>query len=180
MAKQKGTNIVALRELFKEQGVDLEKDFLKQLSTECQRLYKMALATTMTDVKIQTAIYVAAAQTLYPHSVDPLYELGLELANRSFKGIYRLFIRIPTPSFVINKAAAIWSTYYDTGVTGLEHVTKNSGDFLLKDIPELPKEALHYIGGHAVKLLQLAGAQNVRLDIHDQNENCWRLKLHWD
>jgi hypothetical protein len=39
---------------------------------------------------------------------------------------------------------------------------------------------LHYIAGHAVKLLQLAGARNVAVDIDSSQSTCWRWKLNWE
>ncbi len=180
MAKQKGTNIVALRKLFREKGEAMEKQFLECLTPEQERLYRTAIATTMTPVEKQTELYVMAAQTLYARQADPLYELGLELANRSYTGIYRLFLKIPKPSYVISKAAAIWGTYYDQGHGDLENIKKNGVDFILKDIPDLPQPALHYIAGHAVKLLQLAGARNVAVDIDSSQSTCWRWKLNWE
>ncbi len=179
MAKQKGTNIVTLRKLFQEKGETWEQPFLSKLTPELERIYKTAFATTMTPVEKQTQLYVAAAETLFPRDADPLYQLGLELANRSYTGIYRLFLKIPTPSYVISKAAAIWGTYYDQGSGALENIKKNGVDFILKDIPELPLPALHYIAGHAVQLLQMAGAKNVTVEIDSSQSNCWRWKLAW-
>lgn len=180
MAKQKGTNIVALRKLFRDKDPVIEKEFLEQLSPELQRIYKNAVATTMTDVEKQTEIYQAAALILFPIDSNPLYRLGLEIADRSYRGIYKLFLRIPTPSFIITKAAMIWGTYYDKGKGSVEHITKNSGHFVLRDIPELPNPALAYIAGHSVKLLELAGAKNVQLEIDDHDSNCWRFIITWN
>lgn len=180
MAKQKGTNIVSLRKLFREKGIEDEKHLLAKLNPELTRIYQTAMATTMTDVEKQTQVYEVAAQVLFPQKNNKMHELGLLLADRSYNGIYRLFLRIPKPSFVISKAAQIYATYYDKGAGGVEGLTDHNVDFILKDIPELPKPAVEYIGGHAVKLLELAGAKNVQLRVDASNSSCWRWILKWD
>jgi len=179
MANVKGTNLCQLRKLLQEKGAQIEQQVLARLSPENQELYHSVLATSMSPADKQVQIYEAAANVLFSDDPMPLRRLGKELSSRSYQGVYKLFLRIPTTTFIISKAAQIWNTFFDVGTMSIENVGKNQADLVLRDFPDVPKGLLEYTCGHTECLLTSAGAKKIRITLIDKDPNAWRWEIFW-
>ncbi len=180
MPNTKGTDVLALRKMLQERGPQAEQEFLQRLNPELQNLYRSIMATTWSPVEQQTALYEAAAEVLFPGEAEPLRQLGRALAKRSFTGIYRIFLRLPTMQFIMNRTAEVWLTYYNAGEAVVENFVDRHGDFVVRRFPELPRKMREVICGHLSVILELTGAKNVRVTIVDRDPQAWRWQLTWD
>ncbi len=139
MANTKGTDVVALRKIFRERGEDEEKIFLVALDAELTEFYLNIIHTTMTPVGKQTALYVKAAETLFPGDAGKMHKLGRAMADKSYSSVYKFFLKIPSVQIVVGMAAKVWGTYFDTG----KALTEKAGDreifFIVKNYPDCPR-----------------------------------------
>ncbi len=179
MPNTKGTDVVALRKIFRERGGDVEKSFLDRLPEELQRMYKEIVHTTWSPVEKQAELYAHAAEALFPGNPDGLRLLGQEMARRSYSGVYRIFLRLPTVDFIINRVAQVWGTYYDQGEACIEDFQGQGGVFVVRNFPELPRKMREVICGHLTVILEATGAHQISVTLQDQDPKAWRWRISW-
>jgi hypothetical protein len=175
----KGTDVVSLKKLFREMGRDQEKRFLERLSPEMQELYHSIVHTSWTPISKQTEIYEAAALMLFPGHPQYLMELGKCMSRRSYSTVYKIFLRIPTMEFVVNRAASLWRFYHDQGDALIIDFKENSATFVVRNYPDLSRKMREIIAGHIAVLLELTGGKNIYIDVLDTNPEAWKWELSW-
>jgi hypothetical protein len=102
------------------------------------------------------------------------------MAELSYSGIYKIFLRIPTIEFIFKRAARIWKTYFEKGDASIETVSAKCVDLVVANFPELPKPMRELANGHYLVLLQATGAKHIRIEMLDQDPNAWRWRVSWD
>lgn len=180
MSRTKGTDVVALREVFKLQGAAVENAFLAKLPDRLRDLYRQIVATSWSEVADQMAIYQAAAEILFPGETNRMVRLGMLLAERSFTGIYKVFLRIPTIEFILGRAARIWNSYYDKGDATVVKVSAKCAELIVQNFPDLPRPMREVANGHYEVLLKMTGARNVRISLNEDDPSTWRWRISWD
>lgn len=177
MSKTKGTDVAALRRLIQEKGPGSEAAFVASLTPELAGLYRDILPFTWTPVEKQTELYAAAAAALFPGHPEPMRELGRAMAQQTFSGIYKIFLRIPSMSFILSRVAQMWQTYYDTGEACVEDFTGKSGALVVRNFPDLPRRMREVVCGHLQVLVEATGAKHVRVVLNDRDPNAWRWEV---
>ncbi len=180
MYRTKGTDVVALRQIFKERGGEAERAFLAKLAPAQAELYQRSLAFIWNDVDQQTAVYHAAAEVLYPGEAEGLKRLGWEMARRSYRGVYRVLLRLPSTQFVMSQAAKLWSTYFERGRAAVEDAGRGRATFVLYDYPELPADMRQIVRGNITAAAETTGARNVRVLHVDSDPRSWKWVIQWD
>jgi Protein of unknown function (DUF2378) len=175
MPKTKGTDIGGLKKVLQDRG--MEASFLSKLTPELAKLYRDILPFSWTPVERQTEIYVAAAATLFPEKSEPMRELGRALAQHTYSGIYKIFLRIPSTEFVMSRTAQLWQTYYDSGEAVVENFTGHHGTLVVRKFPELPRKMREVICGHLEVLVEATGSKRVTVQLQDQDPNAWRWEI---
>lgn len=98
-----------------------------------------------------------------------VWELGRYSAEESLQGIYKVFLSIASPEFIVSSAATIWKQYYDTASLKVvkegvaderKHVRMTVLGFQQED------DAIWLsIGGWVERTLQLSGGKKVKVDL---------------
>ena len=180
MAKTKGTDVAALRHLLEEAGPDKLKAFFERLDAEARECFHRITPSSWTPVEEQLAFYEHAAAVLFPGHPEPLRQLGRAMAEKTFRGIYKIFLRLPTVTFIMSRAAQVWRSYYDQGEAEVEQTGEGEGIFRVRGFPGLPRRMREVICGHMSVLLEATGAKNVRMQIEDGDPNAWRWVIRWE
>ena len=176
--RTKGTDIVALRKIFKARGD--AADFEASLPPDLRRLYRESLAFHWNPVTDQTALYRAASEVLYPGDPDGLMRLGRDMALHSYSTVYKILLRLPTTQFVIAQAAKLWSAYFDRGRAAVEEVSPKGAVFVLRDYPELPADMRQIVRGNITAAAETTGVKGVRVRHEDADARAWRWVIAWE
>jgi Protein of unknown function (DUF2378) len=179
MYKTKGTDLVALRQIFKELGPEKEQAFRARLSAERVDLYQRSLAFIWNDVDEQVAVYEAAAAVIHPDDPEGLKQLGWEMARRSYSGVYKILLRLPSTQFVMNQAAKLWNTYFERGRATVEDAGPHRAVFVLRDYPELAAAMRQIVRGNITAAAETTGAKAVRVDHLDADPQAWKWVVTW-
>lgn len=177
MPKAKAGDIVTLRTLL--HGHRTEEPFLAALSPEAQRVYRTSTASSWVDLPVAFEIYARAAERLYPTEHEPMRRLGREIGRIQMTGIYKVFLRIATPEFLVSRVSHLWRTFYDHGQATVEAFTRDSGVLVVGGFPELVHTQREYIAGYLIILLELTGAHGVRVTLMENDPQAWRWLLAW-
>lgn len=180
MPRIKGTDVASLRTFVREKGPQAEQRFLAGVSERLRRLYLDTTPVTWNPVEAQAELYELCAAFLFPGQPAPVVELHRVLARMSYSGIYKVFFRIPTVEFLAERAASVWSKYYDTGEATIENATRTSLDFVVRQFPALPRALREATTGHLLTMLEMTGARDPKVDSPAQEPEGWAWRLTWN
>jgi hypothetical protein len=88
---------------------------------------------------------------------------GREAATDAVKGIYRFFALVLTPSALLGKGSAMWSTLYSRGQLKVDNQTENSARLRLLDYPA-ERVNCERITGWIERMAEMTGAKDVRIE----------------
>ncbi len=179
MALVKATDYGAVRKLAVKRGKDFEESFVAALSPEHAKAYRQVMVFDWLAVEEHARFLTEAASLLYPNHPLQLLQLGRDMAELTFSGVYRVFLRIPTIPFLISRAATMYKTFYDTGEATAECLQPGRADLEVRGFPEKPQALRITTTGHVQVLLERTGTKGVRVTHRDGDPQCWRWSAHW-
>ncbi len=179
MPKTKNTDLHSLRKIFQERGPEQEELFLALLTPELLKQYRTTIPADWTPIENQTALYDAAGKVLFPGDPQAARRLGHLMASRSYSGIYKFFLQIPTVQFLIKQAAKIWRTFYDTGEAFVENAEEGYCELKVRDFPELTPTLREVAAGHLTALLEMVHKKIEGITLDETNPKCWVWFIRW-
>jgi hypothetical protein len=114
---------------------------------------------------------------------DAALALGRYSAEIALKGIYKIFVRVSSPHFVLSRASSIFSAYYKpSDIKVIESKDKRCviqlGQFKLSE-----KLIMHRIAGWVEKTLEITLKTALRVDVQNDvnnNELITKITAEWD
>jgi predicted hydrocarbon binding protein len=89
--------------------------------------------------------------------------LGAHAAEVNLPTIYKLFYKVGSPEYILNKAATLWSVHHDTGSAKLVRLEPNHVEYQIHGF-ERPHRALCLsLQGFIEKSLELTGVDDVQV-----------------
>jgi len=188
MPNIKGTGIKILRKIFADRDKQIEQQFISQLNNEAKQKWEaQTLAVSWIPANIVFnekglgSMCYEAAKVLFPGEFNHgMRELGKIMAKDGLPMFYQIFIRIPSPQFVIKRAANVWRFIYDTGKTSVENAGKNQVDFVLIDYPSYPPYMREYMVGYLLGIGDMVGVRNMTVHKVEDNPHAWRWSMKWE
>lgn len=164
----KGTAVVAIRDFVREKYPGKFKLWFDLLPEES----KVIFASPVDFTKWYSLEYAAATPTRAIAKIffnndmkKGAWESGRYSAEVALKGIYKIFVRVSSPSYLIARASRVFSTYYKP----CEMKTiKNDGNNLVLQISEMPniEKVIEYrIAGWIEKALEISGSKDIKVEI---------------
>ncbi len=115
MHKVKASDLISLRKSLTDKQPAMFAQARERMSPELRAVLDTATASSWLPDPQICAIYEQFCKGLFPRTLSPYVALGRHMALMSYKGVYRIFLAIPSTSFVIGKAASVWASYHSTG-----------------------------------------------------------------
>jgi hypothetical protein len=178
MHRVKATDILALRAIFAERPPEELRALYDALDDDTRRLYEEAVPVAWCDGSELARLHTAAAAILFPMRRSALADLGEAMALRSYSTVYKLVLAIPSFSFVVRRAGALWSAYHEAGVATMEDRMHRSMTLVVRDAPELPLALTEVISGSIRALGQITRTKDVRVQAGG-NRDAWRWFIRW-
>jgi hypothetical protein len=92
-------------------------------------------------------------------------EIGIYSAEVALTGIYKVFVKIATPQFVLNRASQIFATYYDPSDIKIIESTANKAVLELSRFERKDELIMYRISGWVEKTLALTMKNPIKMDI---------------
>ena len=86
-------------------------------------------------------------------------ELGRYGAEANLKTIYRLFYKLGSVKWIIERAAAVWRTYYDSGYMVVKHGAGNTVDLVITEFATPHRSHCLSVLGWAEKSVEMSGGK---------------------
>ncbi|MBS4013590.1 MAG: hypothetical protein KGZ97_07500 [Bacteroidetes bacterium] len=110
-------------------------------------------------------------------------ELGRFSAEVALKGIYKLFVRVSSPHFVLSRASSVFGTYYNpSDITILEKRDKKA-IMQFSGFDEKDKLIIHRISGWIEKTLEITLKSPLRIEVKSNviGSKCtFTIATEWD
>lgn len=167
MVKVKGSAIKAtLAFLEKHAGEAKTAEILARLDPgDRQMLEETMLVGNWYDLKPLLHLMAASEGAVeVPQGRTVAWEIGRFSADFGLKTIYRLFIKLADPGFVVRKATQLFSTNYDSGSMDLVKAEPHEAVMRLTGFEEPDARFCQRLLGFMQRSLELSGAKNVRMD----------------
>jgi len=104
-------------------------------------------------------------------------------AEQGLKGIYKVFIMVSTPKFILKRAPRIITTFYDPSELKILESTNNSIYVQCKTLPVKSAIIEHRIAGWIERAGEICGCQNMKVEIKKSmalNDSELGISASWD
>ncbi|HBH22064.1 MAG TPA: hypothetical protein DDY13_01440 [Cytophagales bacterium] len=184
--KAKGTVISSIHNFVKENFNGQYDQFKNALSQESKAIYNNAiLATDWYDIHSGVIEPTKLIGKLYYNGdvKKAAWESGYYSAQSNLTGIYKVFVMVSTPQFMMARASKILKSFYDPTLI----VVFDKGDkFMELHITEFgyPNEVLEWrIQGWMQKALEICGCKNLDIKITKsmaRKDAITAFKINWE
>ncbi len=163
----KGTAVKPTIEFIKDKFPDRYYEWLEKLPKESADIIKNPITasawypineSTITPTRI-------LAELFYNNSYDAAREVGRYSATKSLSGVYKVFIRIATPNFLISRTANVFGSYYKPSKIKFEVLNDNSATLIIYKFDEVDELMLHRIAGWIERAFELTSRKNVNAEV---------------
>jgi hypothetical protein len=154
-----------VREKFGQEGFDR---WLTAISTEAYMVYSQPIdANDWFPLKTMLVDPMAnIAQLFYEWDLKKAaWELGRFSADFGLKGPYRLFIKIGSPTFFVQKSSEFMAAYYRPCTIETIEFRDGFGVVHISKFAEMEKTIEYRIGGWMERALEINGCKDVKVEI---------------
>jgi len=169
----KGTAVKATPDFVKAKFGDKYNDWLKSLPETSRTLIVQPIYATTWYSLIDSVI--VPTQKVAELFFDGNYtkaanEIGRYSAEVALKGIYKIFVRVSSPHFVLSRASSIFATYYQPAdIKVIESAEKKAVIQLSKFHPN-DKLIMNRIAGWIEKTLEITLKSALKVDVENHIE----------
>lgn len=163
----KGSSVISTREFVKEKfGEDGLKKWMEAMPEESRKIYGAAIiSTSWYPLKYGlTEPTKKICGLFYGGDMRGAWEAGRHSADKGLKGIYRFFVSVASPQFIIKKASTILPTYYKPSRMSAAETGPNEARVEILEFSEISGEVEHRAGGWMEKALEICGCRNVKVE----------------
>jgi hypothetical protein len=179
MHKVKASDLVTLRRSLAESRPDVLAEVRERMPEPLRATLDATVASAWLPDPQICELYGYFARALHPGAVHPFIQLGREMALMSYRGVYRVFLSIPSTSFVMSRAAAVWASYHSTGKATIEDAQDRAAVLVVRDADPIEKAMIDVISGHILALAELTGAKDPRVVSSGDARAGYRWAIRW-
>jgi len=162
MSHVKGTGVGAVYEfLTAKAGKDGLEQLRAALSPEDQQLFdRPILPISWVDFGYYMRMIVTADKLLGQGDFKLVEEAARFNMNKNFKGSYRMFISLVSPTVVFKVAGLVWRQWFDQGEVATEWVGERHGLVKLTHFPDMPVHHEHNLTPSIDEIIRISGGKN--------------------
>ncbi len=164
----KGTAVVVLPQFIRTKfGENSFNQWLAALSPLAREVYSKPILTNnwfpLKEILVEPTQKIC--DVFYGGKMEGACECGRFSADYALKGIYRVFLKIGSPEFVINRASLVLPTYYRPSKIIVPSHEKGHALFRIVEFPDMNKVIEHRIIGWMEQALTICGCKNPKVKI---------------
>lgn len=175
----KASDLVSLRKGLADEEPEKLEAIRARMPSDLRAVLDATVASSWLPDPQICAIYEHFCAVLFPGALSPFVKLGRRMALGSYRGVYRVFLSIPSTTFVIGKAASVWASYHSTGKATMEDVTARSAVLVVRGADPIRKEMVDIVSGHVLALAELTGAKDAMVATNAEDPAALRWSIRW-
>lgn len=159
----KGAVIQPIVRFVKERYSAYYEAWLGQLSDETRTVMEQGIVTSWYPIG---RAMIEPTEVLCDLVEDPAddvaWEIGRFSADFALRGIFRIFVRLGSPAFIVKRASHVFSTYYTNAVLRVPEAGSKFATVHLLEFPEPSRLVERRIGGYMERAVEISGAKHVK------------------
>jgi len=184
--KVKGTILTSIQGFIKENFSNRYEEWKAALPADSKSIYSSSILATEW-YPYQEGLVIPSeilANLFYNKNIKKsAWEVGRYSAEIGLRGIYKVFILIATPQFIMKRGGKILSSFYQPSVLTIGNERAKGVDILITEFPEPTEIAEYRIAGWMEKALEICGVKNITIDINQsltKGDDKTVYILNWD
>lgn len=166
--KMKGTAILTQMEFVRKQFGDTKyHDWIATLPARAREVVQGTVLTSSWYEGRDIVVGLRSAICDFFYGGDPIgaRELGRFSAEKGLSGVYRIFVRFGSPSWIAGRATQVFSQYFKPGHIEAISMKKKSALLRLAGFPEESGLVEQTIAGFMESAVVISGGKNVWIKI---------------
>jgi hypothetical protein len=165
--KVKGTILTSVQGYLKENFGSQYQEWLNSLPAASKSIYSNAIMATewyayQDGLIVPTEL---AAKFFFNGDVKKVsWEIGRYSAEVGLKGIYKVFILIATPQFIMKRGGKILSSFYQPSMLEVPVERSKGVDIHITEFPEPTLVSENRIAGWMEKALEICNVKNITIE----------------
>jgi len=164
----KGTAVKSIKEFVENKYSSQSKSWVSSLPEKSQAIMKDAIfANNWYPMKDAAVEPTRALAKMFYNNDEKLAarESGKFSAEKGLKGVYKIFVMIAKPSYIMQRAGRLFASYYSPSDISVVHNHDKGLTLHITKFPE-PEEIIeHRIAGWCERALEFTNCNNVKADI---------------
>lgn len=184
--KVKGTSIKSTRDFVKAKFPNRYGEWIKALPPESQKLYTNNVnVSEWFDLKIAYTDPLDKIVKIFYNNDAHLggIEMGMYSAEVGLKGIYKVFLLVATPQYLMKRATRTMQTFYQPSEIEVTEQEKNTTIVNIKEFEELTLALEYRFVGWIKKALELCRCRNINYNFISQKSSgnpTTSIKFKWE
>jgi ribosomal protein S17E len=167
----KGTAVKSTPEYIKEKYPTRYLEWLQSMPESSRKIFEQFIyATSWYNLIDSVIIPTQKAGDLFfnGNHAEAAHGLGRHSANIALKGIYKIFVRVSSPHYVLSRASSIFSTYYKPSSISVTESKNKRCVLELSKFKYSERLIMHRIAGWIEQTLEITLKTALTVDIHNQ------------
>jgi hypothetical protein len=142
-------------------------EWLDSLSEASRSILQHKISTNswydLNDAYIQPTYRLC--ELFYEGEARAAWEIGRFSAEYALWGLYRVFVRFGSPTYLIRRASEIFSTYYRPSKLSVDFDGPTRARMIIEEFPQIADVIEYRIGGWMERALEISGCSDVQSQI---------------
>ena len=160
----KGTTIITTRDFVKEKFPNQFNDWIKSLPLESKKIYD-SVVKVGDWYEAKSAYYEPMnriAEQFYANNAQKAgEEMGKYSAKIALTGIYKVFLLVATPQYLMKRASRMMETFYNPSVVEVSETSNKTIVMKILKFDGVTKVLEYRFAGWCVKALELCNCKNI-------------------
>jgi len=164
----KGTAVKSIKEYVEKKYSTQFKDWIESLPEPSQNIFKGTIFANnwypMKDGAVEPT--KAIAKKFYNNNIHKAaMESGRFSAESGLKGVYKIFVMVASPGYIMQRAGRVFTSYYNPSDIAVVNSHDKGLTLHITKFPE-PEQIIEYrIAGWCERALEFTNCKNVKADI---------------
>jgi hypothetical protein len=181
--RAKGTVLKMLKSyIIEEHGSEGWQRWLKSLPPASQGFFNQQILVSAWypfEDAVQKPM-AALGQLFYGGDAEGNWKEGRYAAEHDLHGVYRVFVRVANPQFLMRNTVSIWSSYYADSEAQLAEGRKDGAVLVLKGIEPACRHFDNHVAGWVERALEICGCRQINIAISNPEKGNTRYEVSWD
>lgn len=182
----KGTAVKTTPDFVKEKFPGRFLEWLQSMPESSRKIFEQPIYATNWYNLVDSVIFpTQKVGDLFfdGDQIEAAHVLGRYSAEIALKGIYKIFVRVSSPHFVLSRASSIFSAYYKPSDIKVIESKDKRCVIELKQFAQNEKLIMHRIAGWVEKTLEITLKTALRVDVQNEtidNMLTSKITAEWD
>lgn len=164
----KGSAVSSIPEFVREKFGERLNEWLDSLSEDSRKIMNAPIIPAISWYPLEYGLIEPTrkiCEIFYENDERGAWEGGRFSAEKGLIGIYKMFVKLGSPKFIVGRAATIFSSYYKPSAMAVANNDTNRVVLHITEFPEIERLLELRIGGWIERALEISGSKNVNVDL---------------